>query len=158
MTKKSNSGCTWTEEVGDESSGAWTYSGTAKGELRFSDDGSYRIEIRASTAGPDGVEPEGPQIDHHTWIKNSDISAGCSGDPVEEFTEKQGPLVLWASGFLGSPENVDYKSIYIDGQMNTATPGNTVDGSATWKVLLPELTLTATWHLVHSSPIVLPHY
>jgi hypothetical protein len=156
VTQKQNSGCTWTEEVGDETSGAWTDSGTPVGELRFSEDGSYSMTIHASTAGPNGEEPVGPQIDHHTWIKNSDISAGCTGDPVEEFTEKQGPLLLWASSFLDSTD-VNDKYVNISGQVNAANPGTTVDGTSTWKVVLPELTLTITWHLVHDSPIVLPH-
>src|SRR4051812_46430372 len=59
VSKKSNSGCTWTEELGDEVAGSWTDSGKSVGDLRFSDDGAYSIELRASTAGPDGLEPEG---------------------------------------------------------------------------------------------------
>jgi len=156
VTKKSNSGCTWTEELGDEVVGAWTDSGRIVGELRFSDDGSYSIEIRASTAGPDGVEPDGPQIDHKMWIKNSDISAGCTGDPAYDTTAKEGPTLRWAASFLGEP---DVSGVYssIEGKLNPSNPGATVDGSQTWTLVAPVQTLTANWHLVHSTPIVLPH-
>ena len=157
VSNKQNSGCTWTEEVGDETSGAWTDAGAAVGELSFYDDGSYRITIHASTAGPNGEQPDGPQIDHHSWIKNSDISAGCTGDPVNEFTEKRGPLLLWASSSL-EQQDVNYQTIEIRGQISAANPGTAVDGTSTWKVdTSPEVTLTATWHLVHSIPIILPH-
>jgi hypothetical protein len=156
VTKKSNSGCTWTEELGDEVSGSWADSGTSVGELRFSDDGSYSIELRASTAGPDGVQPDGPQIDHRMWIKNSDISAGCSGDPAYDTTAKEGPTLLWASNLLGQP---DVNGIYsaIQGKLDATNPGTTVDGTSTWKLVAPAQELTITWHLVHSTPIVLPH-
>ncbi len=153
---KQNSGCTWTEEVGTETTGSWTGSGAAVGSLRFSEDGSYSIEIGADTTGPDGFAAEGPKLPHRIWDKITDLSAGCEGDSLET-TATEGPIVEWASSFLGS---LDVNNIYarIDGQMDAANPGSVVDGEINWELSSPEgMTLTITWHLVHDGPISLPH-
>jgi hypothetical protein len=151
VTDKGNSGCTWKQEDGDETTGSWSGSGSSVGELQFSEDGSYFIRIRAD-AGDPAVVP------HRYWLKYSDISANCEvNEPEFDNTEDGAPIVEWVSSHLGEAD-VDGTYISIEGQLNTANPGTTVDGTKTWEMAFPEgLTITITWHLVHSGPIVLPH-
>ena len=52
----------------------------------------------------------------------------------------------------------DHMYAVIEGELNPSNPGSVVDGSTTWEMRFPEgFTMTITWHLEHSSPIVLPH-
>jgi len=151
---KQNSGCTWKEELGDQTSGSWSGTGKTAGSLRLSEDGSYHMELSASVGDANG-EYQTPQLPHRLWLKNSDISAGCTGDTDYDTTDTQGPVIWWASSLLGETD-VNNKYAMIDGQIS-GTPGNTIDGSSTWNLVLPAAKLDITWHLVHSGPIVLPH-
>jgi len=153
--KKQNSGCTWTEEDGTETKGPWTGTGKAVGSVGFNEDGSYSIDIHPDISLPNGEEPDGPQLPYRNFQTITDLSAGCQGTGYDQ-TTTQGPIVWWVSSFLGE---TDVNNIYsnIEGNLNPANPGSTVDGSSTWKLKLPEMTMTITWHLVHSGQIVLPH-
>jgi hypothetical protein len=135
--------------------GAWTGTGRTVGTLHFNDDGSYSIDIRPDITLASGYEPDGPQLPYRNWETISDLTAGCVGNGYDT-TTTQGPIVWWVASFLGE---VDVNNIYsnIEGQLNAASPGSVVDGSIIWKLKLPEMTMTITWHLVHSGPIVLPH-
>jgi hypothetical protein len=155
-TQKSNSGCTWTDEVGTETSGSWNGSGKAEGTLQFNEDGSYSIDIRPGLSGPNGESADSPQLPYRNWEAISNLSAGCNGTGYDN-TTTQGPIVWWVSSLLGDPD-INYIYSRIDGQMNTASPGSTADGTVTWEMASPQgLTMTITWHLVHDGPIVLPH-
>lgn len=150
-----NAGCgTYTEEDGTETKGSWTGSGKAEGTLHFNHDGSYSIDIRENVTLPSGYEPDGPQLPYRNWKTFSGLAAGCVGNGYDT-TTTQGPIVWWASDFIGE---LDVNDMYSDlsGQIS-GTPGTTVDGSITWHLQLPAgMTMTDTWHLVHSGPIVLP--
>ena len=158
LTNKRNSGCTWKEENGEETSGSWSGAGDSLGKLRFSEDGEYSIEIRADTSGPNGESAPEPELPHHTWLKYSDISANCEVNEAPfDLQEPRGPIVQWVSSSLGQ---ADVKGEYsrIEGKLNASNPGSVVDGTTTWELSYPEgFTMTITWHLVHDSPIVLPH-
>jgi hypothetical protein len=149
-----NSGCTYKEEVGTQVSGSWNSTGTANGSLTLSDDGQYSIEVSAGSADPNGEEVT-PELPHRVWDTFSDISAGCVAKSGGDVTDTQGPLVWWVSSFLGESD-VNDKYSSISGQLGAA-PGTTIDGSATWMLKAPALKMDITWHLVHDSPIVLPH-
>ena len=155
VSQKQNSSCTWTEEVGSETEGAFTGSGLAVGELRFSEDGTYSIEIYADPSGPDGSY-ETPKVPQQLFQRISNRSADCVGDGYETETE-DGPLIWWASSSLGG---ADVDGIYanIEGQLDLGNPGSTVAGSETWEMESPEgLTLTVTWNLTHEGAITLPN-
>jgi hypothetical protein len=155
VSQKQNSSCTWTEEVGTETEGAFTGSGVAVGDLRFSEDGTYTIEIYADPSGPDGSY-ETPQVPQRLFERISNRSADCVGDGHETETT-QGPLIWWASSSLGGAA-VDGQYATIEGQLDADNPGSTVAGSATWDMASPEgLTLTVTWNLAHDGPITLPN-
>jgi len=151
---KQNSGCTWKEELGDQTSGSWNGTGKPDGSLRISEDGSYHIELSASVGDANG-EYQTPALPHRLWLTVSDVSAGCTGDTAYDTTDTQGPIVWWVSSLLGETD-VNNKYASIDGQIS-GTPGNTIDGSITWNLTLPAVKMDITWHLVHSGPIVLPH-
>lgn len=152
--KKQNSGCTWDAEDGTQTSGSWTGSGKAEGTLQLSEDGSYSIDIGPNITLPSGYEPDGPQLPYRNWEAITNLSAGCQGNGYDQ-TTTQGPIVWWVSSFIGE---LDVNDLYsnLRGQIS-GTPGTTIDGSITWHLKLPAMTMTDTWHLVHNSPIVLPH-
>jgi hypothetical protein len=152
LTDKQNSGCTWKQEDGGETSGSWSGSGTNVGEINFSEDGSYSIGIHADTNG------EYAELPHHDWLKYNDISANCQVNfaPFDN-PSPGGPLVEWVSSHLGESD-VNGMGAVIEGSLNRSNPGSVVDGTSTWEMKSPEgFTMTVTWHLVHDSPIVLPH-
>ena len=155
VSQKQNSSCTWTEEVGSETEGSFTGSGVAVGELRFSEDGTYSMEIYADPSGPDGSY-ETPTVPQLLFQRISNRSADCVGDGYETETE-DGPVIWWASSSLGGAA-VDGTYTVIEGQLDAGNPGSTVSGSETWEVESPEgLTLTVTWDLTHEGPITLPN-
>jgi hypothetical protein len=151
LSDKQNSGCTWNEEQGQETIGSWSGDGEPVGYVQFSEDGSYYISLRADYSD----EAEVPK---RTWLEYTNISANCEPNYAPyDTTEPWSPLVQWASQYLGSS---DVNGVYsqIEGQLNASNPGSVVEGSMSWEMDFPEgLTLTATWNLVHDSPIVLPH-
>lgn len=151
---KQNSGCTWKEELGDQTSGNWNGAGTANGSLRLNEDGSYSIDVSAGASDANG-EYQTPELPHRTWLTVSDVSAGCTGDTTYDTTDTQGPIVWWVSSLIGE---TDVNNLYSDihGQIIGA-PGTTIDGSISWNLQLPAVKMDITWHLVHSGPIVLPH-
>ena len=149
-----NSGCTYKEEVGTQVAGSWNSTGTANGKLNLSDDGSYTIDVSAGSADPNGEEVS-PALPHRVWDTFSDISAGCVAKSGGDVTDTQGPLVWWVSSFLGETD-VNNKYSGISGQI-PGTPGTTIDGSNSWTLKLPAMKMDIAWHLVHDSPIVLPH-
>jgi hypothetical protein len=154
--QKANSGCTWTEDDGTETKGSWAQTGGVVGSVRFSDDGSYSIEVRPDTTGPDGYQLEGPQLPYRSFQIVTNLSAGCQGNGYDT-TTTQAPIFDWPSTFLGE---ADVNNVYsrIKGQLPAGTPGSTVDGSINWELGSPEgMKLIIGWHLVHDSPIVLPH-
>jgi hypothetical protein len=153
--QKGNSGCTWTEEDGTETKGSWSENGDAVGSMRFSEDGSYSIDIHANTALSNGEQPDGPKLPYRNWQAVTNLTAGCTGNGYDT-TTTQGPGIEWASSFLGT---ADKNGVYsrIDGQLNASNPGSVVDGSVTWELSEQDITLTITWHLVHEGPIVVPH-
>lgn len=149
-TDKGNSGCTWKQDEGSETKGSWSGSGSLVGDMRFSEDGSYTIDIRADPSG------DGAKVPHREWLKYSDISAACEiSYPPYDNPSTQGPILEWVSSRLGDAD-VDLIYSDIEGQMSTGNPGSTVDGTKEWK-FSDGLTMTITWHLVHDGPIVLPH-
>ena len=153
LTNKQNSGCKWKQDEGEETSGSWSGSGDSVGELQFSEDGSYSMRIRADSNG------EEPQLPHHDWLKYSDITgATCAvNNPPYDNPGTSAPAIVWVSSHL-EESDVNYVTATIDGQLNASNPGTTVDGTKTWQMNSPEgFTMTVTWHLVHSQPIVLPH-
>jgi hypothetical protein len=151
---KQNSGCTWKEESGTQVSGSWNDTGRADGSLRLSEDGSYTIDISADVGDANG-EYETPELPHRNWLTLSDLSAGCEKNSGYDQTDTQGPLVWWASDSLGDTD-VNDKYAYLEGQIS-GTPGTTIDGSMSFDLKSPAMKLDATWHLVHSGPIILPH-
>ena len=151
---KQNSGCTWKEELGTQTSGTWNGTGKADGSLRLNEDGSYHIELSASVGDANG-EYQTPELPHRMWLTVSDVSAGCTGATAYDTTDTQGPLVWWVSNLLGETD-VNNKYASIDGQIN-GTPGSTIDGTISWNLQLPAVKMDITWHLVHTGPIVLPH-
>jgi len=152
---KQNSGCTWKEEDGDEITGSWSSTGVVDGDINFADDGSYSIEPYASRSGPNGEVPEGPKVPHRMWLKYSDISAGCDVNQApSDITEDVEPGPLFASEKLHTTD-VNGNYALINGQLDAANPGSSVDGSSTWDFGDIDGTLDITWHLVHSGPIPL---
>jgi len=150
-TDKQNSSCTWKQVDGDETAGSWSGSGDAVGDISFSEDGTYSINIRADSS-------DYAEVPERTWLEYSDISANCEiSEPEYDTTQPGAPIIEWASSQLGQAD-ADGFYAYIDGQMNVANPGSTVQGSKSWEFEFPEgLTLTAEWNLTHSIPIVLPN-
>ncbi len=150
---KSNAlGCHWTDEVGTEVSGSWTGNGYGSGSIRFQDDGSYTIQMGAGGDPVTGAEPPTPALPKRLWETNTIIAgaaADCPGPGTVQMTT-DGPIVQWASSITGAYDQ-------IQGKLGVASPGAVVDGSASFKETLPDATLTVTWHLVHDSPITLPH-
>jgi hypothetical protein len=152
LTDKQNSGCTWKEEDGGETTGSWSGSGANVGEINFSEDGSYSIRIRADANG------EYAELPHHDWLKYNDISANCTVKfaPFDN-PSPGGPIVEWVSSRFGE-EDVNGLVASIEGFLNRANPGSVVDGTRTWEMKSPEgFTVTVTWHLVHDGAIILPH-
>ena len=147
---KGNSGCTWKEENGDETTGSWSGNGDVVGELNFEDDGSYWIRIRA--ASEDQIV-----VPHRSWLKYTDISANCEvNEPEYDRPDDGFPLVGWVSDHL-EDSDVNLMDATIEGELNPSNPGSVVDGTSTWEMRSPEgFTMTITWHLVHDGPIVLP--
>ena len=151
VTDKQNSGCTWTQEDGTETTGSWSGSGDAVGDISFSEDGSYSINIRADSS-------DYAELPERNWLSYSDISANCEiNEPERDDTFPGAPIIEWVSSHLGDSD-VDGLYAYIKGQANASNPGSVIDGSQSWEMETPEgFTMTATWHLVHSIPIVLPN-
>jgi hypothetical protein len=152
LTDKQNSGCTWKQEDGSETTGSWSGSGQNVGEIHFSEDGSYSIDIYADTNG------EYAEVPHHDWLKYSEISANCEVNfaPFDN-PSPGGPIVEWVSSHL-EEDDVNGDGAFIEGRLNPSSPGSVVDGTSTWEMRYPEgFTMTVTWHLVHDSPIVVPH-
>lgn len=159
MSDKCNAlGCHFTDEVGSEVR-PWTHAANATGGIRFSEDGSYTITMYTSGDPQTDETPETPQLPKRLWEAYTILegaAADCPG-PGSEVTTTEGPVVEWASSFIGE---VDVNSgLYssIEGQLDAANPGSVVDGSVTFEFSLPKMKLTVTWHLVHDGPIVLPH-
>lgn len=149
---KGNSGCTWKEEDGSETTGSWSGSGSSVGEMHFSEDGSYSIRIYADASG------DGAELPHHDWLKYSDISANCEvNEAPYDLPSMQGPIIEWVSSHL---EEADVNCVYaiLEGELNPSNPGSVVDGTSMREMRFPEgFTMTISWHLVHDGPIVLPH-
>ncbi len=144
-------GCHWTGETGTEVKGSWTHKATGPGTIRFNSDGSYAITIGAGSDPATGETPQSPDLPKRLWEANTILEGApkdCPGPGLEE-QATEGPVVEWASSILGAYD-------FIDGKLSSA-PGSVVDGSKTFKITLPEATLTVTWHLVHDGPITLPH-
>jgi hypothetical protein len=150
--------CHFTDETGSETVGSWTGNLNGVGEISFSEDGSYHITMSAGGDPKTGERPPSPQLPHRIWEKVT-ILAGAARDcpgPGYESKTTEGPIVEWASSFLGTTDvNGIYSSIH--GKLNPTNPGSVVDGTATFKLSLPEMQLTISWHLVHDGPITLPH-
>ena len=145
-------GCHWTNETGGETKGSWSHDATSGGSISFNDDGSYYIRINAGSDPVTGETLQSPELPKRLWDKNTILegaAADCPG-PGPELTTTGGPAIEWASSILGAYDS-------IDGTMDASAPGAVVDGSKTFKIDLPEATLTVTWHLVHDGPITLPH-
>lgn len=155
---KQNSGCTWDEENGDETTGSWTSTGTASGELSFLEDGTYSIQIYPDTSGPNGESAEEPDIPNRNWLDYSNISANCEVNyPEYDNTNPGFPIIHWASDHL-SDYDVNGESPQLEGQLDPTNPGSVVQGSGAWRFDYPEgMTLSVEWNLVHDGPIVLPH-
>lgn len=144
-------GCHWTGETGTEVKGSWSHNANSVGSIRFNNDGSYSITIGAGSDPATGETPQSPALPKRLWQTNTIIEGAakdCPGPGLDE-TATEGPVVEWASSILGAYD-------FVDGKLDS-TPGSVVDGSKTFKITLPEATLTVTWHLVHDGPITLPH-
>jgi hypothetical protein len=140
-------GCHYTDEVGTEVSGSWSQSGHAQVSVSFSEDGSYRLTIGASSADPVTGEYTNPSLPKRLW-ETYTILAGAARDcpgPGTEQHDTEGPVIDWASSVASSDT--------IGGQFDPANPGSVLDGSTTFDVTLPDATVTVTWHLVHDGPI-----
>ena len=150
--KYSALGCHWTDEVGSELSGSWTVDSHGHGSIHFQDDGSYIITIGESGDSATGEEPPTPQLPKRLWETDTIIAGAAKDCPtgLPEQKTTDGPIVEWASSLPGAYDQVQ-------GKLDAANPGSVVDGSISFKVTLPEATVTVTWHLVHGGPITLPH-
>lgn len=152
LTDKRNSGCTWKQEDGSETSGSWSGSGDATVLLNFQEDGAYDLHVRTS---PNGYA----EVPGHDWLKYSDISADCEVNYPEFDDPSSGsPLVDWVSTEVDTEQTVGNLSKVLEGQLNASSPGTVIDGTKSWEFQFPEgYEVTVTWHLVHSTPITLPH-
>lgn len=149
--------CQWDYETVAEHVGSWTGDGGAIGEIRFSEDGGYTIDMRADHTGPDGYEKDAAQFPWHETTTISNLTGGCEQTEDSEHTMDVPPPIEWVSSHR-SDADVDGRYVILEGQLNAGNPGSVVDGSSTWDMNVPEgFQMTITWHLVHSSPIVLPH-
>ncbi len=148
--QKQNSGCTWTEELRIETEGSWSGSGAVAGELLFSEDGTYVLDVY-----PDWGEP--PVMSQRTTNTISDLSADCEGEGYQH-DMPGGPWFASASELLGRSD-VDLARPQLTGRLDASDPGSVVAGSGAWEMYPPPdgTTLTAEWQLVHDGPIVLPH-
>jgi hypothetical protein len=147
-----NSCAKYDYESGTEATGSWSGAGKAEGEITLSSDGHYAVDIRAVITKPDGYEPDSPTVPWHDWSKTTNV-VGCAQPDVPDTTEP-GPTSLWWVSSI--PWDEEGRTISIEGQADPANPGSTLDGSSTWKVKAPEVTITLEWHLVHDSPLVWP--
>ncbi len=145
-------GCHYTDETGTDVTGSWTENATAQGAIRFSEDGSYTIDM---VAGGDPVTGESltPQLPKDLW-ETFTILAGAPADcptALGHQAATEGPVLLWASSAKGPYDQ-------IAGHAAGSGPGTAVDGSASFVVDAPlKTTITVTWHLVHDGALVLPH-
>jgi len=148
--KRNSLGCHYTEEMGSEISGSWTMDGTASGEIRFQDDGSYTISMSFSPADPEGDGYETPLLPRRQWQTYAILEGAANDCPppgTSEVTDTYGPVLGFASSFLDSGD--------IGGSIDPANPGSVVDGTQSFEVSdhFPPTTLTVSWHLVHDGPI-----
>ncbi len=152
-------GCHFTEEVGSEVSGDWSHDTNGTGGIRFNDDGSYTITMSASGDPQTGEMPDTPQLPKRLWDTFTILEGAAADCPGQgpEVTTTEGPVVEWASSFIGETDVTSGQYSSIEGQLNASNPGSVVEGSSTFTFALPKMTLTVTWHLVHDGPIVLPH-
>lgn len=152
-------GCHYTDEVGSEVSGPWAHDANGTGSIRFNDDGSYRITMSASGDPQTGETPESPQLPKRLWETYTILEGAANDCPGAgyEVTDTEGPVVEWASSFIGELDVASGQFSSIGGQLNASNPGSVVEGSSTFTFALPKMTLTVTWHLVHDGPIVLSH-
>lgn len=150
ITDKHNAlGCHYTDEVGSDVTGSWSLNGHGRGEIRFSDDGSYTITISASQADPVTGEYETTTLPEKLWETYTIIEGAARDCPPtgrSEVVDANGGLLEWA--------NTLARDVNIKGSIDPANPPSVVDGSITADTTLPEATVTVTWHLVHDGPIV----
>jgi len=141
--KRNALGCHYLDETGSEIDGSWTLGGQAQGEIHFNDDGTYYISI----FGGDPGEEEIPKL---MWITYTILEGAANDCPTPGRSEVTGfgQYGEWA---------YSYSPGILEGTLDPANPGFVLDGSTSVETSSPEGTVTATWHLVHDGPIVLPH-
>jgi hypothetical protein len=135
-------GCHYLDETGSEIDGSWTLGGEAQGEINFNDDGSYYIDISGGNAG----EEEIPKL---MWVTYTILEGAANDCPAPGRSEVTGfgQYGEWA---------YSYGPGSLEGTLNPGNPGSVLEGSTSVEASSPEGTVTATWHLVHDGPIVLP--
>lgn len=142
--KRNALGCHFLEEIGSKIDGSWTLGGDAHGEIRFSDDGTYRITIGGGDYGEDPL----PRLGWQTYTILEGAARDCPPPGRSEVTGF-GQYGQWAYRYIGEND--------IEGSLDAANPGSVVQGSLTFDIDSPKATITVTWHLVHEGPINLPH-
>ncbi len=152
-----NAACEWDYEDHEYAEGSWSGSGKVVGEMRFSEDGSYSIDVRSDISGPNGELPDGATFPFVSTGTISNLTANCEQTESDDTTIDTAPLVEWVSSHLGDADvNGTYST--IEGELSTSNPGTVVEGTKTWEMNFPEgFEMTIDWHLEHSTPIVLPH-
>ncbi|HEY8135933.1 MAG TPA: hypothetical protein VIF08_07810 [Candidatus Limnocylindrales bacterium] len=141
-------GCHYLDETGTEVNGSWSQPGIAQGTIRFSEDGSYTIEVRASNTDVSTGEYTNPELPKTLWQTYTILEGAATDCPApgrSEVEDTEGPIYDWAS-------SVAYGT--IGGQIDPANPPSVIDGSVTLVSESPEATVTVTWHFVHDGPIV----
>lgn len=151
LWNKKNSGCTWNEDSGSESSTTWSSSGDSASSIEFDEVGTYRLYLGYN---PTSDPPTGTL---HSWLENSNISANC--EEVEDgydTTDEAGPFIWWATDQYGGWTSDNTQSAVVEERLTDPSSG-VVEGSRTWDMYTPEgSTLTVTWSLQHTGPITLP--
>ncbi|MEO6350402.1 MAG: hypothetical protein ABIP53_07100 [Candidatus Limnocylindrales bacterium] len=145
--KHNSLGCHYTDEVGSETTGSWSQDGTAGGEIRFQDDGSYTITAYGSPADPEGDGYESVKLPQTLWETYTILEGAARDCPPagrSEVTGTDGPVLGWASA----------GSLEVEGSIDPLNPPSVIDGSQTLAIdTFPPGTVTVSWHLVHDGPI-----
>ncbi len=145
-------GCHYTDEVGTEINAPWSQSGVANVTIRFNDDGTYYIASMSAGGDPVTGEYESVSLPKRLWETYTILEGAARDCPPAGTTEQHdtgGPIISWASGQADDNE--------LKGSVNPSNPGSVLDGSASYETTLPDSTVTASWHLVHEGPMLLPN-